>query len=132
MNWDRIFIELTGILTEDRVRNEHGAAFAAGGQVVEIEPLLERAAESEDDREHLEEDGWFVVEEHAPVRQLLSFDYLSSPAGGSVVLFLLDSDAHGRYLLLQPDEEPVLVAARIEGDVESVLGPLVEDLLGAN
>lgn len=134
MNWDHLAARLDDTLSTP-LPVGGGMAYVAD-EVPGMYSLLEDATESEADRNSLDEDGWYVVTSAWTLRELLSFDYLSSPAGGSLIWWLLDTGDGRRYLIYQPDDEEPVVFARLStenGEVDAVIvGSLIERFLATS
>src|SRR5690606_25488120 len=92
-----------------------GTAYVAD-EAPDLEALLEEAAESDTDRSALRDDGWYVLGDRWDLREVLSFEYLSTPAGGTLAWWLLDAGDGRCYVLYQPGDEPTVAFAWLDGE----------------
>lgn len=130
MNWNLVLQRLDATLSTP-LPDVDGAVHIAE-EAPDLEALLEEAAENEGDRSALYDDGWYLLSDKWSFKEVLSFEYLSSPAGGTLAWWLLEVEDGRRYAVYQMDDRGAVVFARLDGDPEALFGPVLEQFLATN
>lgn len=132
MDLDRLAERLDAAFSTPLQLPEAEGVVHIADEVPDLEALLEEATETEAERAALHDNGWYFASEVMGLQEVLSFEYIGSPAGGTLAWWLLETGDGRRYAVYQMDDRGAVVFARLDGDPEALFGPVVERFLSTN
>ena len=90
MDLDRLAERLDAALSTPLPLSEAEGTVHIADEAPDLEALLEEATETEAERAALHDNGWYFAGEVMGLQEVLSFEYIGSPAGGTLAWWLLE------------------------------------------